>query len=52
MEKAHQTADELHKVYERFGNEYDREKAYGEADHLEALKDNQIGRPGGMDTKK
>lgn len=30
LEKAHQTADELHKVYEKFGNEYDREKAYAE----------------------
>ena len=30
LEKAHTTADELLKVYEKFGNEYDREKAYAE----------------------
>lgn len=30
LDKAHQTADELHKVFQSFGNDYDRDKAYAE----------------------
>lgn len=30
LDKAHMTADELHKVFEKYGNEYDRERAYAE----------------------
>jgi len=30
LDKAHMTADELHKVFEKYGNEYDRDKAYAE----------------------
>lgn len=30
LDKAHQTADELHKVFEKYGNDYDRDKAYAE----------------------
>ena len=30
LDKAHQTADELHKVFDKYGNDYDRDKAYAE----------------------
>lgn len=39
LDKAHQTADELHKVFEKYGHDYDRDKAY--AEDIEA-QNNQV----------